>query len=134
MIESWDSGFCERVGVCAGLFFFCERGVRERDAREACAACRRGFVGGWLLGCRESTKSVFQKSELASLKQRTFEKQRRFPPSKKRTPPVEAEPASILSLGCAFRPERRKQACRGTEAGAVAPCPGCVEFLIVYMD
>ena len=82
----------------------------------------------------KSAKSVFQKSELASLKQRTFEKQRRFPPSKKRTPPVEAEPASILSLGCAFRPERRKQACRGTEAGAVAPCPGCVEFLIVYMD
>ena len=82
MIESWDSGFCERVGVCAGLFFFCERGVRERDAREACAACRRGFVGGWLLGCRESAKSVFQKSELASLKQRTFEKQRRFPPAK----------------------------------------------------
>ena len=36
------------------------------DAREACAACRRGFVGGWLLGCRESAKSVFQKSELAS--------------------------------------------------------------------
>ena len=134
MIESWDSGFCERVGVCAGLFFFCERDVCERDAREACAACRRGFVGGWLLGCRESAKSVFQKSELASLKQRTFEKQRRFPPSKKRTPPAEAEPASILSLGCAFRPERRKQACRGTEAGAVAPCPGCVEFLIVYMD
>ena len=27
---------------------------RIRDAREACAACRRGFVGGWLLGCRES--------------------------------------------------------------------------------
>ena len=38
----------------------------KRDAREACAACRRGFVGGWLLGCRESAKSVFQKSELAS--------------------------------------------------------------------
>ena len=46
--------FWERVGVCAGLFFFCERDVCERDAREACAACRRGFVGGWLLGCRES--------------------------------------------------------------------------------
>ena len=45
----------------AGSAFFC-----ERDAREACAACRRGFVGGWLLGCRESAKSVFQKSELAS--------------------------------------------------------------------
>ena len=38
----------------------------ERDAREACAACRRGFVGGWLLGCRNSAKTVFQKSELAS--------------------------------------------------------------------
>ncbi|OLA74112.1 MAG: hypothetical protein BHW51_05390 [Ruminococcus sp. CAG:9-related_41_34] len=73
MIESWDSGFCERVGVCAGLFFFCERGVRERDAREACAAC-------------QSAKSVFQKSELASLKQRTFEKQRRFPPAKNQHP------------------------------------------------
>ena len=90
MIESWDSGFCERVGVCAGLFFFCERGVRERDAREACAACRRGFVGGWLLGCRESAKSVFQKSELASLKQRTFEKQRRFPPAKNQHPSCRA--------------------------------------------
>ena len=54
----------------------------EKPAREACTACRRGFVGGWLLGCRESAKSVFQKSELASLKQRTFEKQRRFPPAK----------------------------------------------------
>ena len=47
MLEFWDSVFCERVGVCAGLFF-CERGARERnaferdaferDAREACAA------------------------------------------------------------------------------------------------
>ena len=38
----------------------------KRDARQACAACHRGFVGGWLLGCRNSAKSVFQKSELAS--------------------------------------------------------------------
>ena len=38
----------------------------KRDAREACAACRRGFVVGWLLGCRESAKSVLQKFELAS--------------------------------------------------------------------
>ena len=58
----------------------------EKPAREACAACRRGFVGGWLLGCRESAKSVFQKSELASLRQRTFEKQRRFPPAKNQLP------------------------------------------------
>ena len=45
----------------AGSAFFV-----KRDARQACAACHRGFVGGWLLGCRESAKSVFQKSELAS--------------------------------------------------------------------
>ena len=66
--------------VCPGGFFC------MRDAREACAACRRGFVGGWLLGRRESAKCVFQKSELASLKQRTFEKQRRFPPAKNQHP------------------------------------------------
>ena len=63
-----------------------------------------------------------------------FFQQRRFPPSKKHTPPAEAEPASILSLGCAFRPERRKEASRGTEAGAMAPCPGCGEFLKAYRD
>ena len=97
--------FWERVGVCAGLFFFCERDVCERDAREACAACRRGFVGGWLLGCRESAKSVFQKSELASLKQRTFEKQRRFPPAKNQHLSCrvrrQAAHASRASLSCA---------------------------------
>ena len=46
--------------------FLWEGGEREKYAREACAACRRGFVGGWLLGCRNSAKTVFQKSELAS--------------------------------------------------------------------
>ena len=45
----------------AGSVFFV-----KRDARQVCAACHRGFVGGWLLGCRNSAKSVFQKSELAS--------------------------------------------------------------------
>lgn len=61
----------------AGSAFFV-----KRDARQACAACHRGFVGGWLLGCRESAKSVFQKSELAALRQRTFEKQRHLPEPK----------------------------------------------------
>ena len=73
-----------------------------RDAREACAACRRGFVGGWLLGRRESAKCVFQKSELASLKQRTFEKQRRFPPSKKRSPPAESVDRQHTPHGLVF--------------------------------
>ena len=45
----------------AGSAFFC-----ERDAREACAACRRGFVGGWLLRCRNSAKSASKILELAS--------------------------------------------------------------------
>ena len=39
---------------------------RIRDAREACAACRRGFVGGWLLGCRNSAKTVSKILKLAS--------------------------------------------------------------------
>ena len=52
--------------MCRPVLFLWEREDRERDAREACAACRRGFVGGWLLGCRNSAKTVFQKSELAS--------------------------------------------------------------------
>ncbi len=53
--------------VCAGLFFFCGKGrSRERDAREACAACRRGFVGGWLLGCRNSAKTASKILKLAS--------------------------------------------------------------------
>ena len=32
------------------VLFLWEGGEREKYAREACAACRRGFVGGWLLG------------------------------------------------------------------------------------
>ena len=95
--------FWERVGVCAGLFFFCERDVCERDAREACAACRRGFVGGWLLGCRNSAKSVLQKSELASLKQRTFVKQRRFPPAKNQLPSCRVSQNRCTLHGWLFR-------------------------------
>ena len=37
--------------MCRPVLFLWEREDRERDAREACASCRRGFVGGWLLGC-----------------------------------------------------------------------------------
>ena len=36
------------------VLFLWEGGEREKYAREACAACRRGFVGSWLLGCQES--------------------------------------------------------------------------------
>ena len=78
----------------------------EKPAREACAACRRGFVGGWLLGCRESAKSVFQKSELASLKQRTFEKQRRFPPAKNQLPSCRASDRPHTPPGLIFQSGR----------------------------
>lgn len=71
-----------------------EKGERGKgDAREACAVCHRGFVGGWLLRRWKSAKTAEKNPELApaSLKQLDFFQQRRFPPPKKRTPP--AEPA-----------------------------------------
>ena len=111
MIESWDSGFCERVGVCAGLFFFCERGVRERDAREACAACRRGFVGGWLLGCRKSAlfskspNSLRSNSEL--LKNNADFRQPRIS-----TPPAESGDRQHTPHGLAFQGGRDRVAAR----------------------
>ena len=110
--------------------------IFRTDAGEVPSGLCWGFVGGWLLRRRKSAKTAEKNPELtpASLKQLDFFQQRRFPPSKKHTPPAEAEPASILSLGCAFRPERRKEASRGTEAGAMAPCPGCGEFLKAYRD
>ena len=53
---------------CGALFFVVDGGWRMADAGRLGDGCRfaPGFVGGWLLGCRESAKSVFQKSELAS--------------------------------------------------------------------
>ena len=52
--------------MCRPVLFLWERENRERDAREACAACRRGFVGGWLLGCRNSAKTASKILKLAS--------------------------------------------------------------------
>ena len=52
--------------MCWPVLFLWEREDRERDAREACAACRRGFVGGWLLGCRNSAKTASKILKLAS--------------------------------------------------------------------
>ena len=48
------------------VLFLWEGGEREKYAREACAACRRGFVGGWLLGCRNSAKTAPKILKLAS--------------------------------------------------------------------
>ena len=53
---------------CGALFFVVDGGWRMADAGRRGDGCRfaPGFVGGWLLGCRNSAKTVFQKSELAS--------------------------------------------------------------------
>ena len=53
---------------CGALFFVVDGGWRMADAGRLGDGCRfaPGFVGGWLLGCRNSAKTVFQKSELAS--------------------------------------------------------------------
>ena len=52
----------DRVSFLFGWLFLWER----RDAREACAACHWGFVGGWLLGCRNSAKTASKILKLAS--------------------------------------------------------------------
>ena len=52
----------DRVSFLSGWLFLWER----RDAREACAACHWGFVGGWLLGCRNSAKTASKILKLAS--------------------------------------------------------------------
>ena len=51
------------------LFLWEEGGGGERTPESGMLSGLRlapGFVGGWLLGCRNSAKSVLQKSELAS--------------------------------------------------------------------
>ena len=56
-----------RAGWAAGALFFCGGGWMADDGRRG-DGCRLapGFVGGWLLGCRNSAKTVFKKSELAA--------------------------------------------------------------------
>ena len=51
---------------CGALFFY--GGWWRADDGRRGDGCRfaPGFVGGWLLGCRNSAKTVFKKSELAA--------------------------------------------------------------------
>ena len=53
---------------CGALFFVVDGGWWMADAGRRGDGCRfaPGFVGGWLLGCRNSAKTVFKKSELAA--------------------------------------------------------------------
>ena len=77
----------------------------EKPAREACAACRRGFVGGCLLGCRNSAKTASKILKLASEAAQTvrifeavlaeFRQPRRQPPTKPRRQEAHASRASL---------------------------------------
>ena len=77
--------------------------------RGVCIGSGWGFVGGWLLGCRNSAKTVFQKSELAScsrsdsglLKNNADSRRPRIS-----SPPAEAEPDSIPFRGWCFQREK----------------------------
>ena len=88
----------------AGSVFFV-----KRDARQVCAACHRGFVGGWLLGRRKSAKNVFKKSELAACCRSDsglLKNNADFRRPRISSPPAEAEPDSIPFRGWCFQREK----------------------------
>ena len=88
-------------------------GVNVRPSRGCCLVC--GFVGGWLLGCRESAKSVFQKSELASCSRSDsglLKNNADFRQPRISSPPAEAEPDSIPGSGCEVQGGRARVAAR----------------------
>ena len=96
---------------CGALFFVVDGGWRMADAGRLGDGCRfaPGFVGGWLLGCRNSAKTVFKKSELAAccrsdsglLKNNADSRRPRIS-----SPPAEAEPDSIPFRGWCFQREK----------------------------
>ena len=99
-------------GWAAGRsFFVVEGGGRMADDGRRGDGCRLapGFVGGWLLGCRNSAKTVFKKSELAAccrsdsglLKNNADSRRPRIS-----SPPAEAEPDSIPFRGWCFQREK----------------------------
>ena len=92
----------------------------KRDAREACAACRRGFVGGWLLGCRNSAKTVFQKSELASCSRSDsglLKNNADFRQPRISSPPAESGDRQHTPHGLAFQGGRDRVAMAGGITG-----------------
>ena len=65
-----------------------------------------GFVGGWLLGCRESAKSVLQKSELASCSRSDsglLKNNADFRQPRISSPPAEADQAASPARAVRFR-------------------------------
>ena len=73
------------------------------DAIKACAV-RRGASSGAVFEAAENLLKAFSKSPNSlTLRQRTFEKQRRFPPAKKQHPSCRAAPASTRLAGWYFQ-------------------------------
>ena len=87
------------------------------DAGRRGDGCRfaPGFVGGWLLGCRNSAKTVFKKSELAACCRSDSELLKNNAESRRpstSSPPAEAEPDSIPGSGCEVQGGRARVAAR----------------------
>ena len=97
---------------CRLVFLFLFDGT---DAREACAVCRWGFVGGWLLGCWKSAKSVFQKSELAAFSRSNSELLKNNADSHQpriSTPPAESSDRQHTPHGLVFQDGKEFMATR----------------------
>lgn len=99
----------------------------KRDARQACAACHRGFVGGWLLGCRNSAKTVFKKSELAACCRSDsglFKNNADFRQPRISSPPAESGDRQHTPGGLAFQSGRLSGRPAGDGASALRWMPG----------
>ena len=87
--------------------------MNVRPSRGCCLVC--GFVGGWLLGCRESAKSVFQKSELASCSRSDsglLKNNADFRQPRISSPPAESGDRQHTPHGLAFQGGRDRVAAR----------------------
>ena len=92
------------------VLFLWEGGEREKYAREACAACRRGFVGGWLLGCRNSAKTASKILKLASEAAQTVRifEATQISASQESAPLLQSQPGKKPLTGCALAVRRVK--------------------------
>ena len=127
--------------IIADFYFGGKRvvGVNVRPSWGCCLVC--GFVGGWLLGCRESAKSVFQKSELASCSRSDsglLKNNADFRQPRISSPPAEADQTAsparavrfkAVGLGWLGGSWMSRQRCAGRRGGkAEFPCD-CVSAL-----
>ena len=79
-----------------------------------------GFVGGWLLGCRNSAKTVFQKSELASCSRSDsglLKNNADFRQPRISSPPAESGDRQHTPHGLAFQGGRDRVAMAGGITG-----------------